>query len=341
MRNRGKRLKFTLLISIVACLVLGATLGWGQDMEVPAYLPDVNNFEKSTSVSSRDTWHLGKNWTWDKTKGHGDTYSLMVEHANQKISRTWALTPAFDHFCDFIYPEYEFSAWIKTENVTGEGPELGFIALKPESGEEFFKTNLTGIHDWTKVTFRTKLPYNVWRGQIVLRFQGKGKVWVDDVGLLFMLPGRGDPLVGKEKVASLEGWRLKLDPDNVGIFQKWYRVDYDDSNWQPIEVTRGWENQGDVGAYDGLGWYRVKVSIPETVKNREVYLYFGAVDENAYVWVNGVYIGSHFGWREPFSLDITEAARVGGTNLVTVLVKDTAFQGGIYKPVDLMVEGKK
>ena len=51
-------------------------------------------------------------------------------------------------------------------------------------------------------------------------------------------------------------------------------------------------------------------------------LHFGAVDQEAFVWVNGEYVGAHRGGYTPFTLDITKALRTG-SNRIRVEVVDT------------------
>ena len=51
-------------------------------------------------------------------------------------------------------------------------------------------------------------------------------------------------------------------------------------------------------------------------------LHFGAVDQEATVWVNGILVGSHRGGYTPFHLDITKAVRAG-ENCIRVEVTDT------------------
>ena len=43
-----------------------------------------------------------------------------------------------------------------------------------------------------------------------------------------------------------------------------------------------------------------------------ILLKFGAVDHEANVWVNGMFVGNHKGGYTPFSLDITQAGRCRG-----------------------------
>ena len=70
-------------------------------------------------------------------------------------------------------------------------------------------------------------------------------------------------------------------------------------------------------------------------------IHFGAVDEAAWVWLNGKYIGQHdvglAGWNKPFNLDITQEIQWGAENQLTVRVEDTAHAGGIWKPVSIEI----
>jgi len=68
-------------------------------------------------------------------------------------------------------------------------------------------------------------------------------------------------------------------------------------------------------------WYRLNTVLPEGFNRGRVLLHFGAVDQTATVYVNGLELMSHVGGFTPFSLDITEALK--GNELSLVLrVKD-------------------
>ena len=49
-------------------------------------------------------------------------------------------------------------------------------------------------------------------------------------------------------------------------------------------------------------------------------LRFWAVDYLAEVWLNGTRVGEHEGGESPFVLDVTDAIRAGGNNLLAVRV---------------------
>ncbi|HOQ29152.1 MAG TPA: beta galactosidase jelly roll domain-containing protein, partial [Armatimonadota bacterium] len=115
--------------------------------------------------------------------------------------------------------------------------------------------------------------------------------------------------------------------------------DLDDSKWPAIEIERSWESQGH--EYDGVAWYRGSFELPAKPDHNAVELHFDAVDECAWVWVNGIYVGQHdlgtAGWDRPFALDITREVRWGQKNQITVRVYDSAYAGGIWKPVRIDV----
>jgi beta-galactosidase/beta-glucuronidase len=72
-------------------------------------------------------------------------------------------------------------------------------------------------------------------------------------------------------------------------------------------------------------WYRRYFDIPDTWEQQRVILHFGAVDYQAWVWLNDRLLGTHRGGHVPFSFDITEALRSKENELV---VK-------VFDPLDL------
>lgn len=135
-----------------------------------------------------------------------------------------------------------------------------------------------------------------------------------------------------------EGWKLAVDPDDVGRDQEWFAVDFDDSAWKPIAIEQFW---GDAGPDPGVAWYRLTFDLPAREKPERAQLDFQAVDESAWVWVNGQFVGEHDvgpnGWETPFRLNVTDALNWGGKNQITVRVLNTAMAGGIWKPVSIVL----
>ena len=130
-------------------------------------------------------------------------------------------------------------------------------------------------------------------------------------------------------------WRFTTDPLQNGHQKGFYKANFDDSKWKKIKMGV-WENQGYPG-YDGVAWYRIRFTMPPKPDCNAVEISFSGVDESAWVWLNGIYLGAHDkgpeGWQEPFALDCRKEIRWGKENILTVRVYDAAFAGGIYKPV--------
>ena len=130
-----------------------------------------------------------------------------------------------------------------------------------------------------------------------------------------------------------EGWKLAYDPGRDGHIWKWYDLGFDDATWEATTIESVWRK-----GYIGVAWYRRWIDLPpEPPSHVAADLCFDAVDECAWVWVNGVYVGEHdvgpVGYDEPFTLDVTRELKWGERNQITVRAMNTAGAGGIWRPV--------
>ena len=148
-----------------------------------------------------------------------------------------------------------------------------------------------------------------------------------------------DVVVAKKFEIPADDWRIKTDPDISGHVKGWFEKDFQDADWQKIKVGH-WENLG-LPDYDGFAWYRIRFKMPPKMDFTSIEVAFGAVDEGAWVWLNGVYLGSHdigtAGWDQPFALDCRKEAIWGEENVLVVRVHDTAAGGGIWKPISIEI----
>ena len=130
-------------------------------------------------------------------------------------------------------------------------------------------------------------------------------------------------------------WLFRTDVMQDGHLKGFFKPDTDLSSWKKIKMGV-WEEQG-FADYDGVAWYTIKFTMPEKIDSNAVEAAFEAVDESAWVWLNGTYLGAHDigpeGWKEPFALDCTREILWGKENTLTIRVYDAAYAGGIYKPV--------
>ena len=149
-----------------------------------------------------------------------------------------------------------------------------------------------------------------------------------------------DLLLANEEVMTLpEQWRFKTDPAGVSEDEQWFAADRDDSDWGTIRIGEFWERQGYSG-YDGIAWYRRKLTLPANLKDRQILFAFGAADENAIVYVDGRHAATSDlgpgGWDKRFVLDLTEHVKPGVEQAYAIRVVDSVGAGGLWKPVKVL-----
>jgi hypothetical protein len=132
-----------------------------------------------------------------------------------------------------------------------------------------------------------------------------------------------------------ESAKFRTDYRDDGRFDGWYRHEFDDTDWETALTTLPFFAQGsyldDQGfPYLGALWYRLEVDVPEVTAGRAVRLYCTVAETEAWVWVNGVYVG-HRPYNEAYlrpnelDLEVTDALAPGGNNSV-VLRLHTNYQ---------------
>jgi hypothetical protein len=78
-------------------------------------------------------------------------------------------------------------------------------------------------------------------------------------------------------------WRFHAG-DDAG----WSSPGFDDSGWSLLYADRGWSEQG-YSRYAGVGWYRLKVALPE--RHGPLGIYLPNADDSVQVFANGKAIG--------------------------------------------------
>lgn len=158
----------------------------------------------------------------------------------------------------------------------------------------------------------------------------------------------------REKI-NLEGaWSFKIDPENSGERDKWYRTPAAD--WDFLYVPAPWNRQN-LELYDtyiGNAWYAKDFYVPKDWSAKAVWLHMEGAMYYAKIWVNGQYLGEHEGGFTHFKFRIDHVLKTGKKNHIAVLVNntpgaDTSPQGdgtwhlhidwyhwsGLYRPVYL------
>ena len=153
------------------------------------------------------------------------------------------------------------------------------------------------------------------------------------IGSLIMMVGAMNAQDLSMRVTLDGEWLFKVDSTRVGIDEAWFADTLNRTDWETVDVPEFWEKYPGLATYDGWGWFSRTVRIDKT--DQPLSLHFAGVDDDARVWVNGIEVGSHSGYSEPFAVSLDSALR-SGENTIVVLVMDNGAGGGIYKPVTLI-----
>jgi len=113
----------------------------------------------------------------------------------------------------------------------------------------------------------------------------------------------------------------------------------------------GWEAQGFPG-YVGVGWYYQTFTLPKEFANaKHLYLAFGGVDEEGWIYINGqlAYERSIAStkqsaaqlWNQPLSFDAKPFLKTYSPNQIAVRVYNCAAMGGVYQPAVLYAVDKE
>lgn len=131
----------------------------------------------------------------------------------------------------------------------------------------------------------------------------------------------------------LRQWHYRIDPDKKGEARKWHTSGYDASAWDVTDTCLDtWSTLGHHN-YMGVMWYRDEVGVPDIPEGKKVYLWIGATDGSAKLFVNGQHVpyvdssgetkDAFSGYCTPVSFDVTDTLVSGQKNLLVVKCERT------------------
>ena len=97
-------------------------------------------------------------------------------------------------------------------------------------------------------------------------------------------------------------------------------------DWQRVDLPHTWNRfdamDGEPGYRRSGSWYKKRLFIPPSLKNKQLWLYFEDANTRCKVWVNGRLVGNHVGGYLGFRMDITPAVALGKENDILVYVSN-------------------
>jgi len=169
------------------------------------------------------------------------------------------------------------------------------------------------------------------------------------------------------KTISLDGkWQTIVDPYESGFYNYRYQpsdngyfknakpktksdlIEYDFDSSESLQVPGDWNTQSDqLFFYEGTIWYKKSFDYQRR-SNTRLFVYFGAANYFADVYLNGEKVGQHEGGFTPFNFEITKLVRDTGNFLVVkvdnkrrrdavpTLMTDWWNYGGLTREVKLI-----
>ncbi len=145
-------------------------------------------------------------------------------------------------------------------------------------------------------------------------------------------------------------WKFQYCEKPADRINEFYKINYDVSSWNEIDVPGSWPLQGyDKPLYmnhpyefnvtnpypyhvptdwNPVGIYRRNFNVPGNWKNKRIVLHFGAVKSSFYVYVNGQKVGYSQDSKMQAEFDITPYVKVDSDNVLAVEVY--RFSKGSY-----------
>ncbi|MFW5759531.1 MAG: glycoside hydrolase family 2 TIM barrel-domain containing protein, partial [Cyclobacteriaceae bacterium] len=161
------------------------------------------------------------------------------------------------------------------------------------------------------------------------------------------------------RVKSLNGqWQFKWLPNGEDeIMEKFYHKDFNASGWDMIKVPSNWEMKGfEPPSYftsrtEEKGLYRRTFSLPDSWRDKQIFIYFEGVSFGFDLYLNGNQTGSFNSAFQQYEQDITQYITWDGENLVALNVykdhpqvgfdsNDAWSLSGIYRDVYLVAMPK-
>jgi beta-glucuronidase len=138
--------------------------------------------------------------------------------------------------------------------------------------------------------------------------------------------------LGRSGVSLNGDWHFVVDPDDIGDGRRYYLnvamgstsgvVEYNFAASPTLHVPGDWNSQRrELDLYEGKIWYEKSFQYHHRAGTR-AYLYFGAANYRAHIWVNGQSLCVHEAGFTSFNCDATSLLR-DGDNFIVVSVDDT------------------
>lgn len=125
-------------------------------------------------------------------------------------------------------------------------------------------------------------------------------------------------------------WYKNLELKDVGLINKWYIEDLDDSSWEEF-VIPGMFRDTVLDKVNGAVWFRKEVFIPKHLIEFSSKLYLGSIVDADQVYINGELVGRTEYRYPPRNYLLRKNLFKEGKNIITIRVISNTSIGGFIK----------
>ncbi len=131
------------------------------------------------------------------------------------------------------------------------------------------------------------------------------------------------------------GWKFIRQAKAGDVLPDFFNPAFDDSQWANVSLPHTWNDvdtyrayishgRGDMGFFQGLGWYRKHFKLPASAEGRKIFLEFDGLKQAAHFYLNGKPCGLYENGVTSFGMDITSLVKFGDQdNVLAAQVDNT------------------
>ncbi len=135
--------------------------------------------------------------------------------------------------------------------------------------------------------------------------------------------------INKEFEDYRKTWDTAYYMKGIGLDEKWYANDYDDSDWETTTIPAFWEDFG-YPNHDGSFWFRRTFDVPKDQLDQDFNIPLTQIDDYDITWVNGHKVGETFGMSNFRNYVVPKEILKEKGNTIAIRVFDIGGKGGMY-----------
>jgi sialate O-acetylesterase len=172
---------------------------------------------------------------------------------------------------------------------------------------------------------------NSWRSETAIAAAGDSAEPLKIVQTFRRDPAEGNRAWGR----FWEAWWLGKTGNPAD--RPWNPMTAEVGPWAPVPSLTAWESWGEpsLATFDGMLWYRTRVTLTAEQAAMPATLSAGWIDEVDQSWVNGVAVGNSYGPGSNRVYAIPANVLKAGANMIVINALDTYGAGGLVGPPEL------